>query len=335
MGPTGPAGGRSAAGGPLERAGPLPAAALAGYGREVDGPGPATGAPEGARPARLFQIDRVINNNVIAVVEDGRDIILTGRGLGYGQHPGGTYDPARVERRFVLDEDRSAEGFTSFLADLPYELLVLSNRIADHLRESAGITLSNAAQLALADHVQFAAQRLAQGQRLEHPLLWELKSTYRREFTAALEVLEMVRQATGVAFPVDEAGFITMHLVNAQLTGGMEAILAGTAAVQDVVGIVRACLDVALDPESVMYARFLTHVKFVVQRIETGQMLRSGDPMLFAMVRDRDPKAHECAAAVADSLQQRYAIELPDEELLYLMVHIARLHTRDTDDGEG
>ena len=29
-------------------------------------------------------------------------------------------------------------------------------------------------------------------------MLWELKSTYRREFTAALEMLEMIHAATGV-----------------------------------------------------------------------------------------------------------------------------------------
>ncbi|HEX6887182.1 MAG TPA: PRD domain-containing protein [Candidatus Nanopelagicales bacterium] len=277
----------------------------------------------------MFQVERVINNNVIAAVEDGREVILTGRGLGFGQRPGSTYDPARVERRFVLDDDRSAEGFTSFIAELPYELLVLSNRIADHLAASTGITLSNATQLALADHIQFAIQRLAQGQRLSHPLLWELKSTYRREFTAALELLDLIREATGVVMPVDEAGFITMHLVNAELTGATEVSLGTASAVQDIVGIVRAQLGVALDPESVGYARFLTHVKFAVQRIEDGALLAGHDSTLFDMVREQDPTAYATALRVADYVRERYDLTLPEEELLYLMVHVNRLRARD------
>ena len=42
----------------------------------------------------MLRVNRVINNNVISVLEDDREVILTGRGLGYQQHPGGTYDPA-------------------------------------------------------------------------------------------------------------------------------------------------------------------------------------------------------------------------------------------------
>jgi beta-glucoside operon transcriptional antiterminator len=280
----------------------------------------------------VFRVERVINNNVISVLEDGHEVILTGRGLGYQQHHGGTYDPARVERRFVLDDDRSAEGFTSIISEIPYEVLVLSNRIADHLRTDIGIALTNAAQLALADHIQFAMQRLAQGQRLEHPLLWELKSTYRREFTAALGILEMIREATGVTMPVDEAGFITMHLVNSELTGDLATSLATATAVQDIVGIARAHLGVALAPDSAAHARFLTHVKFAVQRIEEGQLLVGADSQLYDMVRDKDPKAHECALAIAGYVRQRYGVELPEEELLYLMVHINRLRRRDVAD---
>ncbi len=277
----------------------------------------------------MFRVQRVINNNVISVVEDGREVILTGRGLGFGQHPGGTYDPTKVERRFVLADDNSAEGFTSIIADIPYEVLALSNRIADHLTETLGVSLTNAAQLALADHVQFAIQRLAQGQRLEHPLLWELKSTYRAEFTTALEILEMVREATGVSMPVDEAGFITMHLVNAELGGEMGEAIGTATAVQDIVGIARAHLGVTLTPDSAAYARFLTHVKFAVQRIEDRQLLVGTDTQLYDMVRAKDPGAHECALAIAGYVQQRYGIDLPEEELLYLMVHINRLRHRD------
>ncbi len=281
----------------------------------------------------MFRVERVINNNVISAMERGHEVILTGRGLGFQQHPGGTYDPARVERRFVLDDAGAAQGFTSILADIPYEVLELSNQIADRLATDSGITLTNAAQLALADHIQFAVQRLASGQRLEHPLLWELKSTYRSEFTAALEILEMIHEATGVVMPVDEAGFITMHLVNAELKGDHGADSLGLAtSVQDIVGIVRAHLGVHLSPDSGAYARFLTHVKFAVQRIEDGQMLAGTDSQLYEMVRDKDPAAHECALAIAQYVAQRYRVTLPKDELLYLMVHVNRLRQRDAEE---
>jgi beta-glucoside operon transcriptional antiterminator len=277
----------------------------------------------------MFRINRVINNNVISVVESDREVILTGRGLGFGRHAGDTYDPGKVERRFVLEDDRSAAGFTSVIAELPYEVIVLSNRIADHVRDTLGLTLTSAIQLALADHIHFAIQRLAAGQRLENALLWELKSSYRAEFTTALHILEMIREATGVVLPVDEAGFVTMHLVNAELTGNMASSVGTATTVQDIVAIVREHLGIPMAPDSGAYARFLTHVKFAVQRMEEGQLLTSTDSGLYEIVRDKDPEAHECALAIARHVRGRYGVELPDEELLYLMMHINRLRTRD------
>lgn len=277
----------------------------------------------------MFRIERVINNNVISVLEDGREVILTGRGLGFSRHAGDTYDPTKVERRFVLEDDKSAEGFTSVISELPYEVLVLSNRVADYVQDTLGLKLTSAIQLALADHIQFAIERLASGQRLENALLWELKSSYREEFMASLHILEMVREATHVVLPVDEAGFITMHLVNAEMTGSMSATVATATAVQDIVAIVRERLDLPLRSDSGAYARFLTHVKFAVQRIEDGQLLATSDNQLYEIVRDKDPEAHACALAIAEYVKGRYHMDLPDEELLYLMLHVNRLRSRD------
>ncbi len=282
----------------------------------------------------MFRINRVINNNVISALEDDREVILTGRGLGFGHHAGDTYDPSKVERRFVLDDDRSAAGFTNVISQLPYEVLVLSNQIADYLQDSLGLTLTAPIQLALADHIQFAIERLAAGQRLENAMLWELKASYRDEFTAALHILEMVRESTHVALPVDEAGFITMHLVNAELSGTMSATVGTTTAVQEIVGIVRDRLGIPIAADSGAYARFLTHVKFAVQRIEDGQMLGgSDDSQLYAIVREKDPEAHECALAIAGYVLGHYGVTLPEEELLYLMLHVNRLRTRDRGPG--
>ena len=92
---------------------------------------------------------------------------------------------------------------------------------------------------------------------------------------------------------------------------------------------VRAHLGVTLAPDSAAYARFLTHVKFAVRRIEDEQLLVGTDSTLFDMVREKDPRAYECALAIASYVGQRYEVELPEEELLYLMVHINRLRHRD------
>ncbi|HSO05281.1 MAG TPA: PRD domain-containing protein, partial [Candidatus Limnocylindrales bacterium] len=70
-------------------------------------------------------------------------------------------------------------------------------------------------------------------------------------------------------------------------------------------------------------------VKFAVRRIEDGQLLVGTDLTLYDMVREKDPQAHDVARAIAAYVRTRYERDLPEEELLYLMVHVNRLRHRD------
>ena len=49
-----------------------------------------------------MEILRVFNNNVVlARGQDGSEVVLTGRGLGFQAKPGGTVDESKVARTFV------------------------------------------------------------------------------------------------------------------------------------------------------------------------------------------------------------------------------------------
>ena len=185
-------------------------------------------------------------------------------------------------------------------------------------------------QLAIADHIQFAMQRLATGQRLEHAMLWELKSTYRREFTAALEMLEMIHASTGVVMPVDEAAFLTMHLVNAELNGDMSTTRehdhggpghrgprAGAARRAPGAGLggVRAVPD----PREV---RGPAHRGRAAARRHRP---RRSTTWCGCRTRKHTSAPWRSPGTCAD----RYDVDLPEEELLYLMVHVNRLRHRD------
>lgn len=273
----------------------------------------------------MFKIRRVLNNNVISVTEDRREVILAGPGLGFGKRGGDVYDPAKVEQRFVLAD--TAAGYISVMVSLSYELIALSNRVKDHLRRELGITLSSAQQLALADHLQCALERTRQGISLDSALVWELKSTYGPEFGCALQIMEMVREATGVELPLEEAAFITTHVINAELTGDLGRTTSTTRAVRDIVAIVAEHVP-GLEHGTADYARFLTHVKYAVQRIEDKSMLTNADRHLYEVVRDKEPESHACAVTVREYVHDQFDVVLPDEEMLYLMLHIGRLRTR-------
>ena len=61
----------------------------------------------------------------------------------------------------------------------------------------------------------------------------------------------------------DEAGFIALHIVNGQLHLETKSVREITTLMQQIETIVRMRFAITLDPDSVYYYRFITHLKFL------------------------------------------------------------------------
>lgn len=94
-----------------------------------------------------------------------------------------------------------------------------------------------------------------------------MKKFYNAEFQVGLKALDIVKQELDVELPEDEAGFIAMHLVNAQMGGQMNQSRNMPAMIKDILNIVRYTFQVELDEKSLSYERFVTHLRFFVQRV--------------------------------------------------------------------
>ena len=114
-------------------------------------------------------IAQVYNNNVVAVHDEGREVILIGRGLGFQKKRGDAVRPEQVEKRFNLAADDSAASIRGILVDVPYEIVLLTSKVTDYLRRTHGITLTDAVEIGLADHLDAAIKRLRIRHRLGQP----------------------------------------------------------------------------------------------------------------------------------------------------------------------
>lgn len=51
-----------------------------------------------------MKIIKVINNNVVSALDDdGEEIIVMGKGIGYGKKPGTLVDESRIEKKFFSE----------------------------------------------------------------------------------------------------------------------------------------------------------------------------------------------------------------------------------------
>lgn len=270
-------------------------------------------------------IKKIFNNNIVLAVDaDGEEVVVTGAGVGYLTGRGQEVDEARIERTYRLT-GLTRTGAFRVLLEIPFPILRTVTRSAELLRTVHGVTLTPAAEVALADHLAQAIARLSTGQGIYNPMLWETKATYPHEFAMALEMLEVVHQELGTRLPLDEAAFITLHLANSGVVGDPREALTLGAALHEVVAITEEALGFELDPGSPVTGRFLTHVKFVIQRVTQHQSYGGTfETMLHALKAERTV-AFAAAVRIGEFLRSRFGTHLSEDEHLYLMLHLCRL----------
>lgn len=248
-----------------------------------------------------MRITKVINNNVVLASEGvGREVILTGRGIGFKKHAGDL-----VYVRGDVKIYRTTGPETNQFRELADEISPLYRDIAsdiiDDAEETLGGTLSRSVYLTLTEHIAGAIERAKHNQLFSNNLLWEIQKFYPKEFEVAKRGMQEIKKRTGVSLPDDEAGFVAMHLINSEVEGS-DVKNAGSwpEMIKDIINIVRFSMKVDIDENSIAFERFVTHIKFFLQRA-IGNVLNAQDGMLdsFPDYVEKHPKEYQTAGRIA------------------------------------
>lgn len=273
-----------------------------------------------------MKIEKVLNNNVVVTRNDkGRETIVMGRGIAFKHKPGDDIDQSLIEKTFTITDQSMSDRFQQLLADIPMSHMLLSERIVNYAKIKLGKKLNDSIYVTLPDHISTAIQRYREGIILKNPLLWDIKRFYKDEYEIGLKANQVVLEETGVEFLEDEAAFIALHFVNAQLGEQISNVYDITYIMQEVCGIVKEYFHMEFDEESLDYYRFITHLKFFAQRLKSNLHYDDDTEDLLEVVRFKQRKAYQCAKKVAAFVMEKYSYDLGAEELLYLTVHIARV----------
>lgn len=279
-----------------------------------------------------MQIEKVLNNNVIiALDKNGAETVLMGRGLAFGRHAGDEVPEAKVEKRFTLHSDQLSDKFQQLITSIPLQHFLMSERIINHAKITLGKELSDSIYVTLPDHISAAIARYQEGLVLPNPLLWDIRQFYRDEYEVGLKANQIVKEETGVEFTEDEAGFIAMHFVNAQVGGKIRDVYDMTYLMQEVFRIVRSAYGFEPDCDSLDYYRFVTHLKFFARRIVSGQRYGDDDADLLDVVWYKYPRAYDCAKRVCAWVEREKGFRAGKNEMLYLTIHIARVMEKNGD----
>lgn len=275
-------------------------------------------------------IEKVINNNIISAYEEsGAEVIVMGRGIGFKKKQGEVVPADQISKIFRIKSRTLTEQFKELLANMPLERVRISDEIISHAKDHLKLKLNQSIYVTLTDHINFAIERVSQGIEPQNALLWEIKRFYPQEFQLGIYALELIQDRLGILLPEDEAGFIALHFVNAEYGTDIRDAVKFPDQMQAIVDIVERDLGILLDESSLHYERFMTHIKFLIQRIYRKELLSSEDRELSLLMQRKYPREYQCSVKVAEYIMQATGSRLSEEEIMYLSVHIRRVTTID------
>ena len=278
-----------------------------------------------------MRIKKIINNNILCAVDDkGNELIVTGRGIGFQRHRGETIDTALIERTYRMEEKTGQRKLWELVEKIPIEHLSLTEELIKHITSQIPQKLNESLLITMADHISFAILRKAQGVEFSNPLKGSIMCYYPTEYHLGQYCLGVIREHLGVTLHEDEAAFLALHIVNAELSTNMSEMYDITKLIEGTISVVEYFYKKEFDRESLDFNRFVVHLRYFAQRLFQGKMMEDAqgerDEVFRQLIMKNCKEHYKCAQCVADYIKNTYQKNLSDEELTYLTIHLKRIN---------
>ncbi|MBO0424300.1 BglG family transcription antiterminator LicT [Enterococcus plantarum] len=275
-----------------------------------------------------MKVKKVINNNIVKSLDaDNNEVLVMGKGIGFKKNIGDVIEDVLVEKVYTSNPDLNTNKLTQLLSNVRLEHLQVANEIIGFAKVSLGKKLNENIYLTLTDHIDYAIERHNSGLPVRNALLWEIKRFYNHEYLIGKEALNIISNRLNISLPEDEAGFIALHIVNAELDlSQVSQVSEMTKVIQKIINIVKYHYKTDLDEYTLNYERFITHLKFFVQRLFSGiELDKDKDEGFLFMLKEKYQEEYLCALKIREYIGKEFDRDLQEDEMIYLTIHIRRI----------
>ncbi|MBS5932715.1 MAG: PRD domain-containing protein [Clostridiales bacterium] len=269
---------------------------------------------------------KLINNNIVCSIDaEGNEVILRGLGIGFNKKVNDSIEDEKVEKIYKMANKDASNKLQELLAEIPIEYVTVCTEIIEYATKTLNKKLNDNIYITLTDHISFAITRKDNKLEYRNVLLTEIKTFYEEEYQIGVQALEIIKDKLGVELSYDEAGFIALHIVNAELDTNMGNMVKITELIQKVMELIYNYYNKDIDEDSLNYKRFITHLKFFGQRIFTDKATEEDDEEFRSLVKNRYPIEYQCAENIGRLVLEQYSKKVTEEELMFLTIHLKRL----------
>lgn len=278
----------------------------------------------------MSKIKKVLNSSVI-LVEDEKmnEYIILGKGIGFGRKKGqAVNDKGNDFEYFYPIKPDNLKLVTKILENIPTHILNISNEIISYARKELSAEFNDSLYYMLADHINFAIERYEKNIIIQNRLTWEIQSFYPQEYKVADYSLKYINNKLKINLPESESINIAFHFINSKSNNGNYDSEKYSKAIGDIVKISINSLNLDIDYNDINFIRYSTHIKFLVERIFSNNMLENTNKDLYYMLKNNNEKEYKVANEIKDFIYSKFNVLLSDEEMTFIIVHLNRLYNK-------
>ena len=276
----------------------------------------------------MVTIKKVYNNNVILAFENSskKEVILTGCGIGFGKKPNDTIDDSKIEKKFVIQDNNFESKVNKLASEIPEEVFAVSSAIIEYAEKNLNTTLDEYIYISLTDHIYFALKRYKENLPIKNELLYELRRINKKEYEIGKWSIEYINKTFNVNFLIDEAGFIAMHIINANYRESTNKSCLIMNIINQILDIIKNYYSIEFIEDEINFDRLLTHLKFFSKRlIDKTESIDTNNNGLLEIVKVQYKESYDCVKQIKSFIEENYTYKVNDDEVLYLILHINRV----------
>ncbi|ASS90817.1 MULTISPECIES: glucose PTS transporter transcription antiterminator GlcT [Aeribacillus] len=272
-----------------------------------------------------FKVKKVLNNNVLIAGHDTfQEVVLIGKGIGFGKKRGELISNETVEKIFVLKNEQEQEQYKKLLPYTNEKMIEVVSDCIAHISKKVGLPLNEHIHIALTDHITFAIKRIEQGMDIKNPFLSETEVLYPKEYNIASEVVSIIEDKLKIKLPKGEIGFIALHIHSAITHKSISEVNRHSQLIAQLIEVAEDSLNIQLDKESFNYLRLVRHLQATIERVLKEEKTEEPEELAL-LLKKKYPLCYNVAWKMIKMMQQVLKKQIDEAEAVYLTMHLYRI----------
>lgn len=274
-----------------------------------------------------MKIKRIYNNNVI-LAEDSQknEVVLFGKGVGFGANRGDHVNKSLIEKRFEF-KDETGSRFKLLVENIPDDIIELSDDLIIYIKSELSQPIGDGIYITLTDHISNLVERVRMGIKFDEGLLWNVKQLYPTEYKIGVECVKIISETLHISIESGEANFIALHIINAETNLEMSEVYHITGVLDKISYLVYTYFP-NIDKKSYTFERFMIHCRLFARNLLRGNSSQQdveNEMDVYDVLLEKYPKQAETLKKIEQMLSTDFSYGVSSDEALYLLLHLIKL----------